>query len=475
MDRYEEFEKLVKKSAEQFIKKAAGKGSIRIVSHLDADGICAASILIKALLRKNIQYSLSIVQQLKEEILQEFAKEEYLSYVFTDLGSGQIENIKKYLGERDIYILDHHTINKGVDDSDIIHVNPHLCSINGNGEISGAGVVYLFAKAIEAKNEDMAHIALVGAIGDIQDKGGFLHLNKKILDTALKNKKIEMKKSLRFFGAETKPLFKLLAYSTDPFIPGVSGSESKAIQFLNDLDINPRVDKKFRKLNNLAEKEMESLISAIIIKRQNEEDPQDILGDIYILKEEDEGNPTRDAREFSTLLNACGRMNRASVGIGTCLGDKKSKKEAFRVLLEYKREIMNALRWYEEKKDSKNIVREKGYMLINAGNEILGTIIGTLASIISYSEETPKNTYILGVARSQDGTTKASLRFSGRDKEGVDLKSVVEDIVEISGGESGGHDMAAGAVIPIELEQEFLDAAKKVLSRKVIEEVVVSD
>ena len=52
-------------------------------------------------------------------------------------------------------------------------MNPHLFDIDGSTEISGAGVVYLFCKALDGKNKDMAHIAIVGAIGDIQEDKGF--------------------------------------------------------------------------------------------------------------------------------------------------------------------------------------------------------------------------------------------------------------------------------------------------------------
>ena len=67
--------------------------TIRIISHLDADGISAASILIKTLNRCSRKYSISIVQQLTEEKVQALSKERYKVFMFTDIGSGQIDFI----------------------------------------------------------------------------------------------------------------------------------------------------------------------------------------------------------------------------------------------------------------------------------------------------------------------------------------------------------------------------------------------
>src|SRR4030065_64325 len=39
-------------------------------------------------------------------------------------------------------------------------------------------------------------------------------------------------------------------------------------------------------------------------------------------KKEEATPPLRDGREYSSLLNACARMRRPSLGIGICLGDR---------------------------------------------------------------------------------------------------------------------------------------------------------
>ena len=398
------------------------------------------------------------MQQLTDDFLKNLANEDYNVYFFVDLGSSNIKNIEKYLKGKTIFVLDHHQL-AAKEPGTIIHINPLLFGIEGSKDISGAGVVFLFSKALDRKNEDMAHLAIIGAIGDVQEERGFSGLNKEILEIAVKNKKIKIEKNLRFFGIITRPLHKILEYSSDPYIPGISGSESNAIQFLQKLGIEPKTENRWKTFNDLTEDEKKRLCSAIILERANEKNPEDVFGDVYLIAEEDTKLPTRDAKEFSTLLNACGRLDKASLGIGVCLNDKRLKEKAIKNLEDYKKEIVNAIKWFESNKDSRDVIEGENYLIINAKNNILGTMIGTLASILSKSYNMKDNMFIMSMARLDNKTTKISLRKTGRNKKEINLKEILNNITEKVGGETGGHINAAGALISIEKEEEFINEA----------------
>lgn len=437
--------------------------SVYIISHLDSDGICAASILIHALMQENIRYTLSIVQQVNEALLHKLKNEDCRCIFFTDLGSGQFNKIAQILPPKKVFILDHHELDLKHDQEGIIHLNPHLFNINGSKEISGAGVVYLFASQLNEKNREMVHIAIVGAIGDVQENQGFLMLNNEILEEAQSKGKIKVKRGLRFFGMQTRPLYKILEYSTDPYIPDVSGNEFGAIKFLEQIGINPKERSRWKRMVDLTDEEMRHLVTHIILKRLNESNPDDVLGYIYQLPHETEGSPFRDAKEFSTLLNACGRLSKPSLGIGVCLGDKKLKKLAMAHMNKYKREIIKAMKWYHNNKDSPCILKENGYVIINAKDNVLSTMIGTVASLLAKSNEFPEGTYILSLARDDNEHTKISLRISGK-KPSVNLKKIMHTITsEIKGAEAGGHQDAAGAIIPVTSEETLIEVAKKIL------------
>lgn len=471
MDNYKLFKDYAEDVAKKFIKIDKNM-PLRIISHHDADGISACAILLKLLNLDNRRYTLTVVQQLNKDLLYLLSKEDYKYYFFVDLGSGQLKEITKFLKDKIVFILDHHIPAEVKIEENIIHLNPILFGIDGGLEISGAGVVYFFARAVNKEIENLAHIAIIGAIGDLQEKNGFLTLNQEILDTAVQLNKMKVERGLRLFGAQTRPLHKVLEYSTDPYIPDVTGSESGAIQFLLQLGINPKRGNKWRKFIHLSEDEIKKLVAGIVMKRLNEDNPEDILGNVYILVEEKEENPTRDAREFSTLLNACGRMGNASLGIGTCLGDEKIKKKAIENMVRYKREIVSSLRWYEKNRNTEHVIKGKKFLIINAKNNIKSSLIGTIASIISRSVEVEKGTYILTMADVLDGTIKVSLRKAGKNNE--DLRELIKIICEnIENAQFGGHKSASGAIIPLSKEQEFIKRAKLILSKKAIEEEVL--
>ena len=96
LEKYKQFEELLEKAVQEF-KELDPNETIRIVSHLDSDGICASAILIKALNLDNRKYSISIVHNLDETAVRGLANEEYKYIFFTDIGSGQLNDIKNIL------------------------------------------------------------------------------------------------------------------------------------------------------------------------------------------------------------------------------------------------------------------------------------------------------------------------------------------------------------------------------------------
>src|SRR5207247_101677 len=51
----------------------------------------------------------------------------------------------------------------------ILMLNPHLEGA-GSDVASGAGCAYAVAKALDPANKDLASVAIVGAVGDVQDQ-----------------------------------------------------------------------------------------------------------------------------------------------------------------------------------------------------------------------------------------------------------------------------------------------------------------
>src|SRR3989344_4688167 len=124
---------------------------IRVISHLDCDGLTSASILINALNGESRKHSFSIVTQLSKEKLKEIAEEDYEFYFFTDLGSAHVSWIEEVFKDKVVVILDHHTPEDYMPKAkNIIFSNPHMFGMDG-ATISGAGVTYLFTLKLNPK------------------------------------------------------------------------------------------------------------------------------------------------------------------------------------------------------------------------------------------------------------------------------------------------------------------------------------
>ena len=106
-----------------------------------------------------------------------------------------------------------------------------------------------------------------------------------------------------------------------------------------------------------------------------------LIGYVYVLTKEEPNTPLRDAREFAVVLNSTGRMDRPSLGIAICMGDRKAAlEEANKILEDYRKNINKYLGWVNEKPER---MRElQNIYVINGENFINEKIIGTVSSII---------------------------------------------------------------------------------------------
>jgi len=436
--------------------------TIRIISHYDCDGICSAAILTKALSRENANFQVNITKQPNERILDELKIYKNSLVIFSDLGSGQLKLIeKKLLEENIVVVLDHHRPQR-VDHPNLHHINPLLFN---ESEVSGSVVSFLFAKNLNEMNVDLIDLALVGAVGDaLDEKWRLKGLNKIILKEAEKMGKVSIIKGLRLYGMYTRPVHKALELSIEPFIPGISGSESNAVQFLSELGIKIKDDGRWRMLGELSIEEQKKLASAIIVERLKKGHmyPEDVFGEVYMISNREA--ELSNAREFATLLNACGRLGRYDLGLRLCYNELHALNDARELMNEYRRHLSEYLNWIEENVKNENVVKStENAHFIFAYDKIMETMIGTVTSILMNSDVLSNKKFIFGFTNSDDGV-KISARAS-RDVN-LNLGDVLIEAVKHIGGEAGGHVHAAGATIPFGTEKKFIENIEKLLDRK---------
>jgi RecJ-like exonuclease len=440
----------VKSLAEEFVKASEEK-NIKVISHCDADGICSASIFIKMLLNMKKNFEVRIVKQLTKEVIDDISsnlKDRLL--VLLDCGSGQINFLKNILEETKILILDHH-LSINLEHVNLLHVNPTLYGISG---ISASMVTYLFAKSIDEKNKESIDLAIVSEEFDENDENA-----KKIVEEAEKLGKVKVERGIKLYGRYSRPIHKALEFSFDPFIPGISGSESNAIQFLSELGIKIKDGDKWRKLSDLSLEEQKKLASAIIIERLRwkEENATSIFGNNYTLLERP--IEIRDSKELATLINACGKMERYDIGIRICLGDTEAIRVGLSILEEYRKLFAQYL---ELIRDGEIVMKTENSTYILGEGKIKDTFIGSLLSILLNSNLVEKNKPIFGFAES-NGKVKVSARAD--DKLNINLRDIIALATSKVGGEGGGHKFAAGGLIPKSEINNFIDIVENELKK----------
>ena len=446
------------------------KGSnIRLVTHNDADGLSSGGILAACAVRMGARFKISSEKKLDEKLIARLVEESPDLILFSDFGSGYLEMISESL-KQDIIILDHHMPVEYEADN-IIHVSPMLHGIDGAREIAASGVCYFFAKALDPDNVDLACLGLLGALGDQQDSGerkSLFGLNTIIEQDAIDKGLLKKHVGLIFYGYETRAIAKAIAYTTLPYIPGLSGNESNCVAFLKEIGIEILEGDRLRALADLTDDERTRLFSALsnhmVSSGCDSSAIHQLIGTIYTFRLEEPSTPLRGGREYGSLLNACGRMGKPGVGLSVCLGDRgDAMAEAQGVLGEYRIAIAQALDWVQM---NDKVEEQEHIYVITAEDKVNDTVIGVVSGVLLGQGILKSKKPIVATAFTEDDQLKISTR--GLDelvKAGLHMGLVMQEAAEAVEGGGGGHNIAAGAYIPRNREKEFLENVNRIIEK----------
>lgn len=433
------------KEAIKQLDEASKTKEIKVISHFDTDGITSAAIFSRALERWEKKFSLEIVKGLEREFIEGLSEDKIL--IFLDLASGSLEYLRNKKTE--VFIFDHHELRDGEEiPANVFMVNPVL---ENSEPISAAAICYLFAKSLSHENIYLATLAVIGMVGDLHERN-----IGKYFSEILHDAETIVKKGLLIYPS-TRPLDRTLEYASNPFIPGVSGSREGVLSLLRDSGISPD-NGKYKSLCELDENEMTKLITAIALKSAGHGLSDDLVGNHFLVKF---FNKLEDARELSASINACSRMGLPHVALGFCLGNKNMKAESEKIYLEYKQNLISALKYVSETEK----LEGNNYVIINGKDRIKDTIIGTVASILSHSPMYKEGRIIIALSYNED-KIKVSARVAGR--RGRNVRELLHRVVVLIGGEVGGHPNAAGCLIPRAREGEFIEELRKLLDVEVV-------
>jgi len=409
---------------------------IVIVSHFDTDGISSAAIMVQALKKLDIPFTLKITKNLEEHFITNLPKEKTI--LFLDLASNSFDYIKE-ANLKKVFIIDHHEISKNIPE-DIEVLNPQLYQ---KEKISSSGLVYLFCKELDESNKKYAKLAVLGMVGDQLEKE-IGKLNNNILEDG----EIKRKRGLLIYPS-TRPLNRVLEYCSHPFIPGVTGDPKGVLELLRETNLTPK-NGKYKSIIELTGEEMEKLVTGIMLRNPRAK-YNSIIGDIFLLKLY---NKLEDAREISAIINACSRFGNPHAALQFLMELPNAKKNAEGIHIKYKQHLISALKFVNDTKK----ISGKGYVIVNAKDNIKDTMAGTVASILSNSLIYEEGTAVMTMSY-YDDKIKISGRVVGRT--GKNIRETLSSVINEIGGEVGGHEFAAGAIIQKEKEKEFIELFKK--------------
>ena len=441
--------------------------NISVLTHLDCDGITSGSIVTKSLIRSGARCTVRTVNDFNQNLVEKMKNDSRELHIITDLGGGFAKDLDTSLDDSWV-VVDHHQIPEEEFDNERV-INAWKYNIDGGTEISAGGMAYLVSQVLHKENTDLAWIAVVAALGDRQDQGekkSFLGINLEIASTAKKNNQVEIDLDVLLVGRETRSLPDALAFTSHPFIEGLTWNRDACLSLLNSSGIKLKDGSRWRVPAELTEDEKRILLQSIskfTSSKNATEIMDELVGYTYTLSGEDKRSFLRDAREFSTMLNSCGRIRKAGVGIAICMGDRtKMLGEGENILLEYRtllRTYMNTLaseRW--------RVVDNGRYLMINAEGVVPENMAGAVSSLLGGSQ---KNTGKIIILRTNgdEGTIKFSSRKSTGCKSEVNLGLLMRACATKVAGLGGGHNAAAGARITKDKLDEFLDCLEENVSR----------
>ncbi|HWS20572.1 MAG TPA: DHH family phosphoesterase [Nitrososphaera sp.] len=444
---------------------------LSIITHLDADGITAGSIMAIALKRIGARYSVRAVSDMNSSVIESMKSDGHDFYLITDLGGGWATNLKNAFDNKWL-IIDHHQITDDeiLTDDDGQILNPWKFGIDGGREVSTGGMAYMVASTLDLKNRNLSAMAVVSALADRQDQGekrSFLGLNAEILKTAQSLGLVSVDVDIILAGRETHPPHEALAYTPFHYIDGLTWNSKACYLLLKNAGIQLKDnDGRWRVLAAFSQEEKSAIVEAVAKFVGASSDKSflsdtlidDLIGYVYTLQREDTRSLLRDGREFSAMLNACGRLAKAGVGIAICMGDRNTAlsagediMRAYQMTLRYNISLMFSEKW-RFADDGKTV-------FINGDGIWEEAMLGAVSSLLSGSPSL-RGRLLFVRTLAKNGGYKFSSRKCLDSKSQANLGVLMRECSKRLNGTGGGHSAAAGCSIPSSALEDFIACIK---------------
>ncbi|RIB35378.1 MAG: hypothetical protein BXU00_01270 [Candidatus Nanoclepta minutus] len=458
IDRFLPFLEEVGEQIRGFIRNGS---SFLVLSANTPDGLSASLLLIKFFYENDIESHFKFIDMIDESFFQYLFGSPEKSYdhdvyIFLDIGSrfiGKIYDNSRNKNKK-IIVIDHHDlVSKNIKLENFYQVNPNIFGINGKREASTSSIVYTILKLYGHVFKGEEILGLSGPISEKQDQKELTGLNKYVLEDLMNKDVIQIKRTIKLSGFLNKPLYKVLSSSLDVYIPGVSGSDEKSIEFLRKLFPDKEIEKLY--FNDLKPDEEKKLVNEIIKNRvlnnimQNER----IVGDVYLISKSPYG--FKDVGELSFIITSATYLGKHNFLVRYLI-----RNTGFENLLDietYFRGRVSSI-ISDIVRNKANISEKDGIIFIKVPNKERESYTSYVADVLSYNDILDKRYYI-SYSEYKD-YYEVSLRRSKKEGE---IPGMVFSLIEKYNGILSGKDNLCGFYIRKSLFDEFKDKLSDIL------------
>lgn len=433
-----EFYRLLKEGA----KRILDNKFVRVLAHFDGDGGSAAIILTSALRRAGIRFHLGFIKSLDGDSFRQRIEEFPDIYtIVVDAGSDQARFIEEH---ENVCILDHHFFQENSFKG--ININARQFNIDGTRGACGATMAFVMSLAMDEKNSDLLPFLVSGVIADKQDIGGYTGLNKTLMEYYGKDLN-----TIRTLNFEGQNLTDGITYSTDPFFLDLSGKPDNVKGVLENLSISP--DKSIFDLTEDEKRTLAEFLAARLLEQNSGSEAIKYLENDMIRFDQ----LGFTSKEISTLVDGNAKVGMNSVPIIYFLGDQSQKDEMVNNWRIFKTKLIEyTYRAFKEVYEEPNV-----RYFYAPESEMAGAISGIMMLYL-LKQDRPLIGFNVG-----NNDTKVSSRGSRRQvQKGLNLSLIMRESAKEVGGSGGGHDIAAGAVIPRGKEKQFVETANRLIGEQ---------
>jgi hypothetical protein len=385
---------------------------VEVYAHHDADGIAAGAILCHAMLRAGIRFRLRICAETPHAGFSHDA-----ATLLCDMGSGT-EDLPP-----ETIVVDHHLPAF----TGQFHANPHLEKIDGDRELSAAGMAYIVAQQM-GDNRDLAGLVMPGIIGDGQV---FTGKNLEIFNEGVANGIIVPARGITLAGRDMAERWLL---ATRPYLDGISGDETAVADLLTEAQGTDGLNT--------------GILLSLAVLRSAPQTSAAGLGLLYGDTLRLEREVIEDAHALTAVIDACGKSGYGDLAVALCLRSSAELTDAWERARQHALSVIGAVKTVRPDTD--------------AGTAVYEAQDASLASDIAdvLSRDRVHQAPVLVYAKSGD-----SCRCSARTPDGVgtDIGPVVRDLAAACGGNGGGHRTRAGATIPCDQLAAFVKGWQEAL------------